>query len=169
MRGGYCIVENIMAFVAKALIVNITLRGVVIHLTPSYPLGCFIFTHLCNRHIGFAIFRLESACVCCFFVVLLTLPFNFIRAPGPDNGPGLQLDQESPSLGPLALLGVEQGQHGAQLQVPVQAVGLHRVAALHPRHRRAVGEEARRPGHDVLRCYFPRLLSSSSSPFLFTP
>lgn len=88
-------------------------------------------------------------CVVVFFV-LLTLPFNFIRAPGPDNGPGLQLDQESPSLGPLALLGVEQGQHGAQLQVPVQAVGLHRVAALHPRHRRAVGEEARRPGHDVL-------------------
>ena len=97
-------------------------------------------------------------CVC----MLLTLSLYFIRAPSPDNSPGLQLDLKCPSLWPLGLLGVNERQHSPQLQVSVEVVHLRVV--VHPRNR-SVGKEARGPCH----VHFPCLLSVSSQNNLLSP
>lgn len=97
-----------------------------------------------------------------FVLVLLTLSLYFIRAPGPDNSPGLQLDLKCPSLWPLGLLRIKQCQYCAQLQVSVQVVHLRVV--VHPRNG-SVGKEARGPSH----VHFPCLLSVSSQNNLLSP
>lgn len=101
-----------------------------------------------------------SVCVC--VCMLLTLSLYFIRAPSPDNSPGLQLDLKCPSLRPLGLLRIKQRQYCAQLQVSVQVVHLRVV--VHPRNR-SVGKEARGPSH----VHFPCLLSVSSQNNLLSP
>lgn len=95
-------------------------------------------------------------------VHVLTFSLNFIRASGPDNSPGLQLDLKSPSFWLLGLLGVIQRQHGPQLQVSVQVV--HLGVVVHPRNG-SVGKEARGSSH----VHFPFLLSVSSQNNLLRP
>lgn len=93
---------------------------------------------------------------------VLTFTLDFIRAPSPDNSPGLQLDLKSPSFWPLWLLGVKQCQHCSYLQVSVQVV--HLGVVVHPRYG-AVGKEARGSSH----VHFPCLLSVSSQNNLLCP
>lgn len=109
----------------------------------------------------------DSACLwTCVFVfvsaTLLTLSLYFIRAPSPDNCPGLELDLKCPSLWPLRLLRIKQCQYCPQLQVSVQVV--HLCVVVHPRAR-SVGKEARGPSH----VHFPCLLSVSSQNNLLSP
>lgn len=98
----------------------------------------------------------------CVFTTLLTLSLYFIRAPGPDNSPGLQFDLKCPSLWPLGLLRIKQCQYCPQLQVSVQVV--HLCVVVHPRNR-SVGKEGRGPCH----VHFPCLLSVSSQNNLLSP
>lgn len=93
---------------------------------------------------------------------VLTFSLDFVRAPSPDNCPGLQLHLKSPSFWPLGLLRIKQRQYCSQLQVSIQIV--HLGIVVHPRNG-SVGKEARGPSH----VHFPCLLSVSSQNNLLCP